>query len=93
MTFSEAFDYLKEKGCTFTYDNPGAITFSTVHVHYDGTEFGTMDLHNMTFYTDRSHQWLHQFNYRTMWLSDTGNDAAFKKLVDSYIAGKSKDAK
>ena len=93
MEYSEAHDYLKEKGFTFTYDDEDKPIFSNVHVYYDGKLFGMMGMHNMAFYTDRTYKFITQFNYRTMWLSDTGNDAAFKKLVDSYIAGKPMEKK
>lgn len=84
MTYSEAHDYLKSQGCTFTYDNADKPVFSDTHVFYDGVEFGIMGLHNMTFYTDRTHKFLDQFNYRTMWIY--GGDAKFKELVTRYIA-------
>ena len=84
MDYSEAHEYLKSQGCTFTYDDADKPVFSTVHVFYDGKEFGLMGLHNMIFYTDRSHKFLDQFNYRTMWIS--GGDSKFKELVARYIA-------
>lgn len=83
MEYSEAHKYLESKGCTFTYDNADKPVFSDVHVFYKDKEFGMMGLHNMAFYTDRTHKFITQFNYRTMWLSD-GNQE-FKKLVDRYI--------
>lgn len=83
MEYSEAHKYLESKGGTFTYDNADKPVFSDVHVVYKGKEFGMLGLHNMAFYTDRTHKFISQFNYRTMWLSD-GNQE-FKKLVERYI--------
>ena len=84
MDYSEAHEYLKSQGCTFTYDNADKPVFSDVHVFYDGKEFGMMGLHNMAFYTDRQHKFIEQFNYRTMWIY--GGDAKFKELIARYIA-------
>jgi hypothetical protein len=84
MDYSEAHKYLESKGCTFTYDNADKPVFSDVHVFYKGKEFGMMGLHNMAFYTDRTHKFITQFNYRTMWIY--GGDEEFKKLVERYIA-------
>jgi hypothetical protein len=84
MDYSEAHEYLKLQGCTFTYDNADKPVFSDVHVFYDGKEFGMMGLHNMAFYTDRQHKFIEQFNYRTMWIY--GGDAKFKELIARYIA-------
>ena len=84
MDYSEAHEYLKSQGCTFTYDNADKPVFSDVHVFYDGKEFGMMGLHNMAFYTDRRHKFIEQFNYRTMWIY--GGDTTFKELIARYIA-------
>jgi hypothetical protein len=84
MEYSEAHKYLESKGCTFTYDNADKPVFSDVHVFYKDKEFGMMGLHNMAFYTDRTHKFITQFNYRTMWIH--GGDEEFKKLVERYIA-------
>ncbi len=64
MDYGEAYDYLKEKGCKFEFDNPGLFTFSKTHVFYNDEKIGIMDQYNMTFYTNG---WCHQFNYKTMW--------------------------
>lgn len=84
MDYSEAHEYLKSQGCTFTYDNADKPVFSDVHVFYGGKEFGMMGLHNMAFYTDRQHKFIEQFNYRTMWIY--GGDAKFNELIARYIA-------
>ena len=49
MTFSEVYDYLKNNGCEFEFDNPSLFKFSTVHVLWKGEEIGTLDSYNMTF--------------------------------------------
>lgn len=84
MDYSEAHEYLKSQGCTFTYDNADKPVFSDVHVFYDGKEFGMMGLHNMAFCTDRQHKFIEQFNYRTMWIY--GGNTKFKELIARYIA-------
>lgn len=83
MEYSEAHDYLKSKECSFTYDDADKPIFSNVHVYYKGKLFGMMGMHNMAFYTDRTHKFITQFNYRTMWIN--GGNEDFKKLVERYI--------
>ena len=83
MEYSEAHKYLESKGCTFTYDNADKPVFSDVHVFYNDKEFGMLGLHTMAFYTDRTHKFITQFNYRSMGLYSEKEE--FKKLVERYI--------
>ena len=44
MDYSEQYDYLKSKGCTFKWDeaNP-SWSFSRGHIMYKGSEIGTLE--------------------------------------------------
>jgi len=80
MTYGEVCDYLKSKGCTFTYDNPKSFQFSDTHVFYNGKEIGKLCIHAMYFYKQGD---LHSFNYESVWMSM--NYLEFINFLDKII--------
>ena len=80
MTYGEVYDYLKSKGCTFTFDNPKSFQFSDTHVFYDGKEIGKLCMHAMYFNKDSM---VHSFNYESVWMSM--NKFEFINFLDKII--------
>ena len=66
MKYSEVYNYLKSKGCTFTFDKPNGFHFRDTHVFYNGKEIGQLCIHAMYFNKDGN---IHSFNYESMWMS------------------------
>lgn len=79
MSYGESYDYLRDLGFTFTFDNSKSIYFSDTHVHWQGREVGTMYQENMMFEKDGM---VHQFNYK--W----GNIPEFKNFITDLIISK-----
>lgn len=65
MNFGEAYDYLKNMGFTFQFENPDSIRFSDCHVFYGKELFGTMYQHNMMFGDGKG--MVRQFTYDGWW--------------------------
>lgn len=79
MTYGEVCDYLKSKGCTFTFDTQ-RVSFSDTHVFYNGKEIGKLCIHAMYFY---EHGNVHSFNYESVWMSM--NKFEFINFLDKLI--------
>ena len=80
MTYGEVHEYLKSKGCTFTYDNPKSFQFSDTHVFYNGTEIGVLCLHAMYFNKQGN---VYSYNYDSVWMSM--NQPEFINFLDKII--------
>lgn len=79
MDYSEQYDYLKSKGCTFELDeaNP-SWSFSRGHIMYKGSEIGTLEEHSS--WISDTEGMFHQFSYKGFYANQD-----FKSRVDTTL--------
>lgn len=79
MDYSEQYEYLKSKGCTFKWDeaNP-SWSFSRGHIMYKGSEIGTLEK-DYSWIND-SEGMCHQFSYIGLYAHQD-----FKSKVDTLL--------
>jgi len=92
MDFSEQYEYLKKKGCTFKWDKAEpAWAFGKGHVFFQGNEIGTLEEHCSWFtHIDpkrNNERMCFQFPYEGLF-----SDQDFKSKVDelTYDYGRRK---
>lgn len=79
MDFSQQYEYLKSKGCTFTWDKAEpAWSFSKGHIIYKGSEIGTLEKDNS--WINDTEGMCHQYSYNGWY-----TDQEFKSKVDELI--------
>lgn len=79
MDYSEQYDYLKSKGCTFKWDeaNP-SWSFSRGHIMYKGSEIGTLEKDYSWISDSEGNCW--QFSYMGLYAHQD-----FKSKVDRTL--------
>jgi hypothetical protein len=79
MDYSEQYDYLKSKGCTFKWDeaNP-SWSFSRGHIMYKGSEIGTLEKDYSWISDSERNCW--QFSYMGLYAHQD-----FKSKVDTTL--------
>lgn len=79
MDYSEQYDYLKSRGCTFKWDEAHpSWSFSRGHVMYKGSEIGTLE-NDYSWISDPEGN-LYQFSYKGFYANQD-----FKSKVDTIL--------